>query len=183
MTGKLAVAGRSARQVHCLLPAPEKGDPLTWTTGAAVAAVALMVPALAALAWNIAGRRGAKAIAPRGPLTPTQQKMYFRLCEAAPELIVLAQVSFTALLGAPSRLARRRFDRMVADFAICDKSFNVIAVVELDDASAGKNRKEDADRDAILQAAGYEVLRWREVPDLGYARRGIASVLARRKAP
>jgi hypothetical protein len=43
------------------------------------------------------------------PLTPNEQKMFYRLQEVVPELIVLAQVSFSALLTAKSQGAHNRF--------------------------------------------------------------------------
>lgn len=98
------------------------------------------------------------------PLTKHEQAMFFRLQEALPNLIVLSQVSFSALLKAKSRATRNTFDRKRADFVICDKSFRVVAVIELDDSSHEGREKEDADRDVLLTQAGYRVLRYRGIP-------------------
>lgn len=98
------------------------------------------------------------------PLTKHEQAMFFRLQEALPNLVVLSQVSFGALLKARARATRNTFDRKRADFVICDRSLKVVAVIELDDSSHEGREKEDADRDALLTQAGYRVLRYKGVP-------------------
>lgn len=100
------------------------------------------------------------------PLTKHEQLMFFRLQEALPKLIVLSQVSFGALLTAQARGVRNTFDRKRADFVICDKSFKVLAVVELDDSSHDGREEQDANRDKLLTDAGYRVLRYRSIPDV-----------------
>lgn len=100
------------------------------------------------------------------PLTRNEQAMFLRLQEALPGLIVLSQVSFGALLTAKSRAARNTFDRKRADFVICNKSFKVLAVIELDDSSHDGREEEDANRDKLLTDAGYRVLRYRGIPNI-----------------
>jgi len=100
----------------------------------------------------------------RAPLTAREQAMYNRLVQTLPDLVVLPQVSFGALLTARTRAARSTFSRKIADFVVCDRSFKVVAVVELGDK--GKSQR-DADRDALLIEAGYRVLRYPRVPDIG----------------
>ncbi|MET3496620.1 DUF2726 domain-containing protein [Variovorax boronicumulans] len=103
----------------------------------------------------------------RAPLTAREQAMYNRLVETLPDLVVLPQVSFSALLTARTRAARSTFSRKIADFVVCDRTFKVVAVIEL----AGKERKgkapRDSSRDALLTEAGYRVLRYHRVPDIG----------------
>jgi very-short-patch-repair endonuclease len=98
------------------------------------------------------------------PLTEREQSMYLRLAQALPEHMVLAQVSFSALLDAKTKAGRNRFNQKTADFVICDKAFNVIAEVELDDSSHNGKGPQDAQRDDMLKAAGYKVLRFKSVP-------------------
>lgn len=51
----------------------------------------------------------------RRPLTQFEEKMFLRLMESLPECIVLAQVSFQALLDTDEFSERNRFDRKTAD--------------------------------------------------------------------
>jgi very-short-patch-repair endonuclease len=100
----------------------------------------------------------------RRPLTQFEEKMFIALCEALPECTVLAQVTFQALLDTPEIADRNRFNRKSADFVICSKLLTPIAVVELDDASHNTKNDRDADRDAMLQNAGYQTIRYRKIP-------------------
>jgi len=92
--------------------------------------------------------------------------MYFRLVQAFPDHVVLAQVAFSALLATRDRPTRATFDRKVADFVLCNKGFVVSAVLELDDASHKSRRAQDAAREALLRKVGYRVLRFKNVPEL-----------------
>jgi very-short-patch-repair endonuclease len=103
----------------------------------------------------------------RAPLTAREQAMYNRLVQTLPDLVVLPQVSFGALLTARTRAARSTFSRKIADFVVCDRSFKVVAVVELGDKGNKGKSQRDADRDALLIEAGYRVLRYPRVPDIG----------------
>src|SRR5262249_3220246 len=99
--------------------------------------------------------------------TPREQSMYWRLVDALPqpEYIVLAQVSFGALLSARQGASRYSFSQKIADFVVTDKSFTVLAVIELDDSSHRGKEDRDAQRDAMLTEAGYRVLRYEQVPE------------------
>jgi len=103
----------------------------------------------------------------RAPLTAREQAMYNRLVQTLPDLVVLPQVSFGALLTARTRAARSTFSRKIADFVVCDRSFKVVAVVELGDKNQKDKARRDPDRDAMLIEAGYRVLRYQRVPDIG----------------
>jgi very-short-patch-repair endonuclease len=100
----------------------------------------------------------------RRPLGKQEQPMFQRLCEAFPEQVVLAQVSLSALLTASHRSTRGRFERQFANFVVCSREFDVLALIELDDASHARDAAEVAARDGMLSAAGYRVLRFKRVP-------------------
>lgn len=100
------------------------------------------------------------------PLTKNEQPMYFRLIETFPELIVLAQVSFSGLMSSHLQGSRNKFNQKVADFVLCSKAFEVIAVIELDDSSHKGRSKQDADRDALLTSVGHRVIRFKRTPDV-----------------
>ncbi len=73
------------------------------------------------------------------PLTQTEQILYFRLVQALPEHIVLAQVQLSQLLGVKKgenfQAWNNRINRMSADFVVCNKDSSIVAVIELDDAT------------------------------------------------
>jgi hypothetical protein len=109
---------------------------------------------------------GGAKFALKSPLLSTpEQTLYHRLVEALPNHIVLAQVAFSQLVTVVGGDSKENFRKnltarqKVADFVVCDKSFSVLAVVELDDSthSAAKDEK----RDAIITEAGSRTIRWR----------------------
>ena len=48
---------------------------------------------------------------------------------------------------------------------VCDKAFQVLATVKLDDSHWGRKARDTA-RDLLLTAAGYRVLRYSRIPDI-----------------
>jgi very-short-patch-repair endonuclease len=139
--------------------------------------VALVLLALAALKKK-SGQGPAETPRRRGPVTKNEQPMYFRLRDAFPEHVVLAQVAFSALLTARHRRTRNTFDRKVADFVLCTKAFEVLAVIELDDSSHAGRDRQDAARDVLLTGAGYKVLRFKTVPDVDRLRATLQTLSA-----
>jgi len=132
--------------------------------------------ALAALAKASKGRKPSKLgeITACMPVTENEQAMYFRLVQAFPSGVVLAQVAFSALIQAKDRATRSTFDRKRADFVICTKAFQVAAIIELDDSSHRGREAQDAKRDDLLIKAGYRVLRYRAIPDIEKLRIDVA---------
>ena len=112
-------------------------------------------------------RRRRGRFTPRDPVTKHEQGMYWRLVEAfpPPEFVVLSQVSFGALLAAKDGASRYSFSQKIADFVLLNKSFKVLAVIELDDSSHKGREQHDASRDAMLTEAGYRVLRYKHTPN------------------
>ena len=101
-------------------------------------------------------------------LSVPEQVLYHRLVKALPDHVVLAQVQLSRFIG----ISRGRDDRqswfnrisqLSADFVICGKDFNVVAVVELDDSShdSDHRRTTDQKKDDVLRAAGIPITRWR----------------------
>jgi len=142
-----------------------------------VALVVAVVVAAVAKQTQQKGGKAAEIPKPRQPLTKNEQPMYFRLVEAFPEYVVLAQVAFSALLRANTKATRNTFSQKVADFVLCTKAFEVIAVVELDDSSHRGREEVDGLRDAILKSAGYRVLRYKTVPDTSTVRANLETLL------
>jgi hypothetical protein len=107
------------------------------------------------------------------PLSSSEQVLFFRLCKALPEYIVLAQVGLSRILGVKrgNNFGKwfNRINRMSADFVLCSKDSTIIAVIELDDASHKKAARQitDAKKDRALSSAGIRVVRWqaKAIPD------------------
>jgi len=100
------------------------------------------------------------------PLLSANEKEFFvRLSQALPDCHILTQVALGALLQPGIKnnnkkyyRIRATFSQKIADFVICGKEMEVLAVVELDDKTHRADR--DAKRDAMLTQAGYKIIRW-----------------------
>ena len=99
-------------------------------------------------------------------ITPFERKMFIRLKEAFPRHHVLAQVSFSSLITSDHYKIRAKFNRKVTDFVLLDEQLAVVVIIELDDPSHIGKEQEDAERDAMLNEAGYIVLRFTEIPSI-----------------
>ena len=107
------------------------------------------------------------------PLSQPEQILYFRLTQALPDHIILAQVQLSQLLGVKKGNNHQswlnRINRMSADFVVCKKDSTVVAVIELDDAThlQSKRQAADAKKDKALKAAEIKIIRWnvKAVPD------------------
>lgn len=100
------------------------------------------------------------------PLSPPEQILYFRLCKALPEHIILAQVQLSRILGVEKgnnfNTWNNRINRMSIDYAVCNKDSSIIAVIELDDSSHQKKDRQitDEKKDKALKSAGINIIRW-----------------------
>src|SRR5450759_2472748 len=108
------------------------------------------------------------------PLSQPEQILYFRLVQALPEHIILAQVQLSRLLGVKKgnnyQAWFNRINRMSADFVVCNKDSSIVAVIELDDATHQKEDRQvaDAKKDKALASANVRVIRWqvKAIPDV-----------------
>jgi hypothetical protein len=102
---------------------------------------------------------------PKKVLSPVEQQLYQRLIRAFPDHVVLSQVAVSQLVGVKkgenSTAIWNRYNRLVADFVLCNRDFSVAAVFELDDRSHDSPARQDADhrKAAVLQAAGFPLHR------------------------
>ncbi|MGY4829969.1 DUF2726 domain-containing protein [Sphaerotilaceae bacterium SBD11-9] len=139
----------------------------------------LVIVALVVAALYVLNRKmGAtpKEVPRRRRLMATSaQSMYARLREAYPEHVVLARVSFSSLLTASHRRTRDTFNRRVADFVLCNKAFEVLAVIEMDDPSRQDSGEANARSELLLTDAGYTVLRFKTVPDVAALKAEVAA--------
>jgi len=108
------------------------------------------------------------------PLSQPEQILYFRLIQALPEHIVLAQVQLSRLLGVKKgnnyQAWFNRINRMSVDFVVCNKDSSIVAVIELDDATHQKadRKAADAKKDKAITSAEVRIVRWqaKDIPDI-----------------
>lgn len=137
-----------------------------------VLAASAVIVAIAAVAKQ-SRSSGPTSATRRALMSGHEQAMYWRLREAFPDGVVLAQVAVAALITS-AREHRNRYDRKIADFVLCDKAMGVHAVIELDDASNKGRTRQDARRAVLLERAGYRVIRFARVPDAAALRAQLA---------
>jgi very-short-patch-repair endonuclease len=107
-------------------------------------------------------------------LSRPEQILYFRLIQALPEHIILAQVQLSRLLGVKKgnnyQAWYNRINRMSADFVVCNKDSSIVAVIELDDVTHQREDRQaaDAKKDKALASANVRIVRWqaKAIPDI-----------------
>lgn len=98
-------------------------------------------------------------------LNAKEQVVFHRLIEAMPSYYVMAQVRLADIVGVKkSENWQTWFNKVSSksvDFVICDKSFVVLACIELDGKTHDEEDRQKADgsKDAALKAAGIPVVR------------------------
>lgn len=106
-------------------------------------------------------------------LSNPEQILFYRLVRALPGNVILAQVQLSRFLdvkkGFNNQAWFNKINRMSIDYLICDKDFEIVAAIELDDKSHERNRRKEADlkKDRALTAAGVKIHRWnvKQMPD------------------
>lgn len=102
-------------------------------------------------------------VRPRYPLTEQERAMFWRLTEiAGEEFLVLAKVPLSVLMNSGKESTRQKMSDKFADFVICEKSFEVLVIVELDEP----DEVAETDSEDLLNAARYEVIRFKDVPNV-----------------
>lgn len=114
----------------------------------------------------------------KNPLTKTEIIFYHHLVQALPNHVVLAQVQLSSFIKVDdSKVDSRAFYRWFnpiaqqsVDYLICNKEFNIIAAVELDDKSHSKMSAINRDNKKTnnLAAAKVPLIRWHAeaMPDI-----------------
>ena len=105
------------------------------------------------------------ALRQRAVFNSIEQLTFIRLKEILSEANILAHVSFDALITTKFQHTRNKYQKMFADFVILDKDYRVIAIVALEDQTSTKRANEAKYQEALLQAAGYRVIRYSNVPE------------------
>jgi Protein of unknown function (DUF2726) len=116
-------------------------------------------------------------------LTSPEQTLYRRLEEALPNHRILAQVQLLQAVrfkrGSRDRGILNRVSQLSIDFLVVTPETEIVAAVELNDATHNdeKRRAADARKAHALKSAGIPLLVWsvREMPDVPAIREGIAA--------
>lgn len=122
--------------------------------------------------------------APKPLLTKNEIEFFHRLQSALPDLQVFPQVALRAIVRPGSPSTSRAYDKEAGligakhcDFLVCrPDSFEIVAIVELDDRTHQKDK--DLERDRMTAAAGYRTLRFasKNKPSAAELRRIFASL-------
>lgn len=98
-------------------------------------------------------------------LTDNEKKVYQQLIEALPGYLVFTQVELSRCVEAegPSHLT---ISGKSLDFVICNKDFDVVAGIEIDDKSHAKTKRKKADarKNNAMEVAGIKLIRWPATP-------------------
>jgi very-short-patch-repair endonuclease len=99
-------------------------------------------------------------------LTPNEREMYWKLIDALPGYVVLAQVALSSCINAKKGGAFNTISAKSLDFVICNGSLDVLAGIEIDDKShaTAAAQKRDAAKNSAMEAAGIKLIRWPAVP-------------------
>jgi hypothetical protein len=105
-------------------------------------------------------------VAARKLLTEREQSFYQSLLGLYPNHKVFIQVALSQLIDVPEdhpdrQSIRNRFSQLVADFVLCRTDLSVVAVIELDDRTHERPRRQDADarKNKALVDAGIRLVR------------------------
>jgi hypothetical protein len=163
--------------------APPVADPIVKNLLLVVAVLfcALVVPRIVRV---LARDRGDWPYRVKTPLSPAEQVAYHRLVDALPELVVLARVPLTSFLrvrkGQNWTEWYDRIDQKTVDFLVCERDFDVVMVIELDDPTRDRpgRARDVAAKTRALTAAGITLIRWRAdaLPDVAMIRSIVADV-------
>ena len=119
-------------------------------------------------------------------LNDAEQILYYRLCEAMPNMQVFAQIGVAQLAQLRGRQESRRLAKMAGrgvDFIVCDSDFAIVAAIELawPTDCEGENSPEEEKRRA-LHSLGIPLIIYRpnQLPDADTLSHEIASAIVRR---
>ena len=119
-------------------------------------------------------------------LTKPEQILYFKLVEALPECLIFSQVQLSQILGVEKGNSYyewyNRINRMSVDFVVCNKTADIIALIELDDSTHEQDERKEADRtkNKACADAGIRMIRWKvsAIPDRNEIRKAMAGKTA-----
>ncbi|WP_442782493.1 DUF2726 domain-containing protein [Collimonas fungivorans] len=130
----------------------------------------IVLAVIAALASKKGRTENAKAgyqYKSKALLTANEREMYWKLIDALPGYVVLAQVALSSCIDVKKQGgAFNTISAKSLDFVICNGSLDVLAGIEIDDRShaTAAAQKRDARKNSAMEAAGIKLIRWPAVP-------------------
>jgi Protein of unknown function (DUF2726) len=102
-------------------------------------------------------------------MTDNERDAYSRLVAAMPRHLILPQVSLGAFVDPihrRDRPLRNYYDRLRADFVLCNTDAMPLAIIEIDDRSHNHPhpKTRDAKKHLACQAAALHIVRWPATP-------------------
>ena len=107
---------------------------------------------------------------PKPIMSKPEIKVFKSLSDALPDHYIFSQVSLAQLIRVKGGLSRSkemsyfgRYARMAVDFVVCDKSFEIVAGIEIDDKSHERADRVRADliKNHVFKSAGLRLVRWK----------------------
>ncbi|MES2898669.1 MAG: DUF2726 domain-containing protein [Pseudomonadota bacterium] len=129
-----------------------------------VVIVAIIAVVLTVALKGARGKERAGAYRRRKLMTDNELEFFGRLVSALPDHYIFPQVAMSALLEAASSDKRKshsdrlRIAQQRADYIVCTKGCDMVAVIELDDRTHSTTR--DQVRDSRLEQAGIRTVRF-----------------------
>lgn len=98
-------------------------------------------------------------------LTANEREIYWKLIDALPGYVVLAQVALSSCIDTKGG-AFNTIRAKSLDFVICNGSLDVLAGIEIDDKShaTAAAQKRDATKNRAMEVAGIKLIRWPAMP-------------------
>lgn len=130
----------------------------------AIVIFAILAAALAVAVNGLKGKERTGAYRRRKLMTDNELEFFGRLVSALPDHYVFPQVAMSALLEAASsdkkksHSDRLRIAQQRADYIVCLKNCDLVAVIELDDRTHSSSK--DQLRDSRLEQAGIRTVRF-----------------------
>ncbi|MCU6435491.1 DUF2726 domain-containing protein [Undibacterium sp. Jales W-56] len=125
--------------------------------------VALLLLSIFLKATKAKPKRKRPQYKPAALMTPNEIEFFGRLCRSLPGVHVFPQVAMAALITPVDSFQQNRYaywkiNEKRVDYAIYNKSMELICIVELDDRM--HNAEKDKERDQLTRSAGVSTLRW-----------------------
>jgi hypothetical protein len=131
---------------------------------------AIMLVVVGVVAGSLRRKRSAPTgewpLVGRPILSKREREWHQAMLRACPGHHVFAQVALSQLIALEPDVAkptalRNHFQQLVADFVICREDYDVVAVIEIDDASHDRPSRRDSDarKQKAIESAGFRFVR------------------------